>query len=229
MNKILKSILDFIFPTECLDCGAEDELLCKDCFNKIELRNLKQCPLCNKQQPKDKLCPACKETSYLDEIIICADYENEILQKTIRYFKYKYVKDLGAALGQIMINKYKQIKQLPNALIIPTPLHQRRTLERGFNQAELLAEQFADYFDLPILNQVLYRQKNIEHQANLNKKQRLKNIKGCFTIKNIELIKNQNIILVDDVITTGATLNEQAKLLKQNNARKVWAVVIAKN
>ena len=225
MNKILKTILDFIFPIKCLNCNIEGEFLCADCFNKIKLRDVKQCPLCNIEQSNEKLCSDCKSKSYLDEVIICADYDNEVLQKTIHHFKYKYICDLQNSLGQIMTNKLSKVDTPKNLLIIPTPLHKRRHLERGFNQAELLANQL----NLPIINNVLWRKKNIQHQADLNKKQRLKNISNCFAIKNEELIKNKNILLIDDVITTGATLNEQARLLKQNNAHSVWALVIAKN
>jgi ComF family protein len=227
MNKILKTILDFIFPIECINCEQENDFLCSTCFDKIEPRELMQCPLCNKQQINDKLCTGCKSGSALDEIIICANYDNEILQNVIHYFKYKNIRDMQTALGQIMINK---LSTLPNDLIIiPTPLHRRRKLERGFNQSALLANMIGEHFNLPVVNNVLWRKKNIQHQAELNKKQRLKNIANCFGIKNTKLIKNKNILLIDDVITTGATLNEQARLLKKNNARCIWALVIAKN
>ena len=225
MKKILKTILDFIFPIECIHCNQAGEFLCTDCLNKIEIRNKLQCPLCNKEQATENLCLSCQKKSSLDNIIIAANYDNEILQKAIHYFKYKYVKDLHISLSKIMIKKLSNI-QLPNNInIIPTPLHKKRELERGFNQSELLAKQL----NIPIINNVLWRKKNIQHQADLNKKQRLNNIKDCFRIDNIHLIQNSNILLIDDVITTGATLSEQAKLLKKNNARRVWALVIAKN
>ncbi|MFW0862077.1 MAG: ComF family protein [Candidatus Komeilibacteria bacterium] len=225
MKKIFKLILDFIFPIECIHCNKEGKFLCSDCFNTINLRTVKQCPLCNKEQTTDKLCNTCKSKSYLDEVIICADYSNEILQKTIHYYKYKYIKDLNKPLSKLMLNKLESIKLPKDILIIPTPLHKKRELERGFNQSILIANNL----NLPTLLNVLYRKKNIKHQAELNKKQRLKNIKDCFTIQNIKEIQNKNILLIDDVITTGSTLNEQAKLLKKNNAHKVWALVIAKN
>ena len=225
MNKILQIILDFIFPIQCNNCNKNGEFLCNDCFNKIEIRSKLQCPLCNKEQDNENLCQICQKKSSLDNIIIAANYNNEILQKTIHYFKYKYVKDLHIPLSKIMINRLFNI-QLPNNInVIPTPLHRKRELERDFNQSELLAKQL----NLPIINNVLWRKKNIKHQADLNKKQRLNNIKNCFRIKNTHLIQNSNILLIDDIITTGATLSEQAKLLKKNNAHKIWALVIAKN
>jgi len=225
MKKILKIILDFIFPIECINCEKEGEFLCNDCLNKIPLRSIKQCPLCNKEQSTDKLCKACKSKSYLDEVIICADYSNEILQKAIHYYKYKYIKDLNKPLSKLMLNKLKQIQLPKDILIIPTPLHKKRELERGFNQTTLIANNL----NLPIKLNILKRKKNIKHQAELNKKQRLKNIKDCFTIHNTNEIQNKDILLLDDVITTGSTLNEQAKLLKQNSAHRIWALVIAKN
>ena len=229
MNKIIQIILDFIFPIECLHCCKEGEFLCDHCLKKIKLRDKKQCPLCNKKQSNDNLCSKCRSQSCLDKIIICADYENIILQKTILYFKYKYVRNLHIKLAHLMINTVQNIDLPSNTIIIPTPLHKRRKLERGFNQSELLANHIATYFNITLITNALVRKKNIQHQADLNRKQRRNNIKNCFVLKNKELIKNKNILLIDDVITTGATLNEQAKLLKQNNAQTVWALVIAKN
>ncbi len=225
MNKILQIVLNFIFPIQCVNCNSDGEFLCNDCFNKIELRNVLQCPLCNRDQVDDKLCIKCKSKSYLDEIIICANYDNVVLQKIIHYFKYKYIKDLSKPLEKILKEKYLQITLPSNLIIIPTPLHKKRQIERGFNQSELIAQKL----NLPLTTNVLYRKKNIKHQADLNKEEREKNIKDCFSVKNTHLVINRNILLIDDVITTGSTLNEQARLLKQNNAHKVWALTIAKN
>ena len=225
MNKILQSILDFIFPIQCINCNKNGEFLCDECFSKIKLRTLKQCPLCNKDQSNDKLCSKCKSKSYLDEIIICVNYDNEVLQKVLHYFKYKYIKNLSEPLGKILHTKFLKTTLPAHLIIIPTPLHKKREIERGFNQSELLAKEL----NTKLTKNVLFRKKNIKHQADLNKQEREKNIKDCFAIKNSNIIKNKNILLIDDVITTGSTLNEQARLLKQNNARKVWALIIAKN
>jgi ComF family protein len=135
----------------------------------------------------------------------------------------------GAALGRVMLNKLTPPPDFSGFLVIPTPLHRRRALERGFNQAEILAQIIAKQFNLPLNSKVLRRRKNIKHQASLDRAGRLKNIQGCFQIKNPELIRGRKILLIDDVITTGATLNEQAELLKQNGAEKIWALVVAKN
>lgn len=229
MNKVLKTILDFIFPIQCISCKIPGNHLCDKCFSKIPLRDKKQCPICNKEQADNELCQSCQQQTCLDKIIICSDYENETLQKTIHAFKYSNVKDLDQILGKILINKYQQGNKLPEPIIIPTPLHRKRQLERGFNQCKLLAQVFANSFNLTVDNRIIFRQRNNAHQADLNKKQREKNIKGCFKIKNKAVIENKNIILIDDVITTGATLNEQAKLLKQAGAKQIWAIVLAKN
>ncbi|OIO46422.1 MAG: hypothetical protein AUJ28_02615 [Parcubacteria group bacterium CG1_02_37_51] len=229
MYKIIKAILDFIFPTQCLNCQTPGQYLCPTCLAQVKLRCQRQCPLCNQEQQDTAICQNCRSQTRLDNIIICADYENEILQNTIHAFKYNNVKSLSAPLAQLMIRTYQLTTPLANPLIIPTPLHRKRELERGFNQSELLAKVFAQKFNCQINTKILYRQKNNSHQADLNKKERLVNIKDCFVIKDAEQIKNKNIILIDDVITTGATLNEQAKLLQAAGAKKIWAIVLAKN
>ncbi|MFH1668046.1 MAG: ComF family protein [Candidatus Komeilibacteria bacterium] len=229
MKTVLKIILDFIFPLQCINCNAPNYNLCPKCESQIALRTKKQCPLCNKEQNNNDICQNCKPNTSLDKIIICADYENNILQKTIHAFKYKNVSSLCEPLSNLLIRRFKEEKTPQQFIIIPTPLHRKRQLERGFNQSELLAKVFAQKFNYQINTKILHRQRNNAHQADLNKKERLINIKNCFVIKDVDQIKNKNIILVDDVVTTGATLNEQAKLLRTAGAKKIWAIVLAKN
>jgi len=113
-------------------------------------------------------------------------------------------------------------------LIVPVPLHSRRKRERGFNQAKLLAEIVARHFNLTLI-EALKRIKNTKPQAKIKDiEKRMKNISNCFVIKNPEMIQGKNIILVDDVFTSGATMNEAVKILKQNGAKKVIALVLAK-
>ena len=119
-------------------------------------------------------------------------------------------------------------------LLIPIPLSNKRHRERGYNQSELICKEIIKInnlrhgVDMKLENNILIKPKETEHQARIhNRSERLKNIIGSFAIKNAELIKNKNIILIDDITTTGATLAEAKKILKQNGARKVIAFTIA--
>lgn len=112
--------------------------------------------------------------------------------------------------------------------LIPIPLHKKRENQRGFNQAKLLAENIALYFNLPLLNNALIKTKATPPQADLKGRQRRENIKNAFSCLSPDLVQNKTILLIDDVTTTGATLQQAAKVLKQAGARSVWSLVIAK-
>ncbi|PIZ99454.1 MAG: hypothetical protein COX77_01560 [Candidatus Komeilibacteria bacterium CG_4_10_14_0_2_um_filter_37_10] len=230
-------ILNCLWPLTCCSCHQDVFLLCPDCQEQITLRDKKQCPLCKGVQKNTEICPACQSTTALSKIIICTDYENSIIQKTIQAYKYQYLLPLAEPLAAILIKKFEQLinqgeiiidpKNKP--LIIPTPLHRQRQWERGFNQSAQLAKIFARYFGFDYNERIIQRKRNTTHQAELNREKRLQNMINSFQITHANAIQNRIIILIDDVITTGATLNEQAKILKENGAAEIWALVIAKN
>lgn len=111
---------------------------------------------------------------------------------------------------------------------MPVPLHKRREIKRGFNQADLLAKEIAEFFKIPYCEDILKRAKNTKPQTETsNHNQRLENIKNAFVCRKPELVAWKRIIIVDDVMTTGATLNECARALKSSGARSVTAFVVA--
>lgn len=216
--------MDFIFPVSCLNCRQENTWLCRKCLEKINLQN--------------KYIAKSSKNPWLDFIIISGSYKNPILQKTIKCFKYKSVETLALPLSKLLkktlLNYPWLLKQ--NWKIIPVPLHRRRELERGFNQNLILAKQIWPYRDWrnqslqnSILDQTLIRFKYTKPQTKLKKTERQLNIKGAFTVKDAKQIEKQNILLIDDVLTTGSTLNECAKILKQAGASNVGAIVVAED
>ena len=145
-------------------------------------------------------------------------------------YKYSYIEKLSNPLSQLVINYYSQIKdKLENPIIIPVPLHQRRLLVRCFNQSNLIAQSFSKQFKYQLKNDLIIRTKHTEQQAKLNKKGRIENIKGAFDILDKAFVKGKNFIIIDDLYTTGSTVAEIAKLLKNNGTQQVWCLVIAKN
>lgn len=249
--------LDLIFPIECLSCGLEGKWLCDECSKAIKFKARQYCLGCKKENVFGQFCPDCKPNYYLDGVWIAALYENELISKAIKTLKYHFIADLAADLGKLLVifvnehikqnnilkpdlkngldwRSFDRLKALPavvldfnDSLIMPVPLAKRRKKWRGFNQAELLAKVLARELNLRIDTFGLIRIKHKKAQAKLNEAGRLANVKECFAWQG-ENLKNKNIILVDDVVTTGATLNECAKILKARGSGEVWGLVVAK-
>lgn len=239
-SQLKTSILDALFPIYCLSCQQEGFWLCAECFSQIETLSFQVCPHCEKLIISGgKLCSKCQRLSLknkdfpLEALIVSSKYSLSNIAKMIHLFKYNFIEDLKIPLGKIMVATFinHQIP-LPDVLI-PVPLHPRKIRARGFNQSELLAdflsENLAPGMTLSVIKNALKRKKTTLSQMKIkNYKERQKNIQGAFTILKPEEIRHKNILLVDDVATTGATLLECARVLKIAGARKISAIVIAR-
>ncbi len=246
--KIKETVLDILFPPICLHCQQyleAENYLCKNCFDLIQINTSLFCPVCRLRLAENK--KICRHANYL--LGAAGNYDNPILHDLIHYFKYKYFENLAPVLTEIILKYLNYLldeKQqfiignskfgIKNFVVVPIPLHHRKEKERGFNQSKLLAEHIARHFNLKLLD-ILKRTKNTKPQAQCkNSEERLENIKDCFVIaESLTLdkrvrdeIKVKNILLVDDVFTSGATMNEAVKILKQNGARRIIVLVLAK-
>lgn len=232
------ALLDALFPIFCLSCQKEGEWLCANCLAEMKILDFQVCPACEKNiTDKGFLCPVCREArkSRLDGLIAAVSYEDPALKKLVHNFKYRFVSDISRLLGKLILKALvRNDFPLPD-LILPVPLHPRRLRWRGFNQSLLIARyisgELAPLMAIEIPD-ILERQKYNQPQMNVkNYKERLKNVKNIFALKrdaNPDLIKNKNILLIDDIATTGATLEECAKVLKSAGAKKVFAAVAAR-
>lgn len=216
MKKIL---LDLFFPKFCLNCNCKGSYICQDCLALIDISSR-------------VLYPA----NYLSRLYFAADYENFIIKNLIRKFKYKpFVKDLAKTLALFIIiylqnleNPAQFFQANQDFILASIPLFKKRLKWRGFNQAEEIAKQLSLFLNLPFNNNILLKIRKTRLQTDLAQNERKQNIKNAFVCQNKELIKNKNIILVDDVYTTGSTMNEAAKTLKQSGAKKIWGIVVAR-
>ncbi|MGB9848052.1 MAG: ComF family protein [Minisyncoccia bacterium] len=162
------------------------------------------------------------------------NYEDVAVKALIHQFKYNYIKEIALTLGEFLIIFWEKTTKTINEnwkdyIIIPVPLHKNKFCERGFNQSEEIAKVFATQFNLKIFNNVLVRKVNNPPQAQIESyEQRYKNIENIFSITNPDLIYKQKVILVDDVFTSGATLQEAAKVLKNNGAAKIIGLTVAR-
>jgi len=227
-------ILDTLFPINCLSCGKDNVWLCPDCLKNINFLSFQVCPKCEQTITDSGLaCPKCKPLSELDALIVASKYKENNIDKLVHLYKYRFIEDLSVPLGKILVAAILK-SQLPIPdIIIPVPLHPRRLRWRGFNQSQLLAEyigkNLAPNFEIPVAADLLRRKKYTPPQMKIKTySERQNNLKNAFTVNDTEEIKDKNIILVDDIATTGSTLFECAKVLKQNGAKKVFGVVIAR-
>lgn len=237
INQWRDFFLDLVMPKLCLVCGQEKTYLCPRCLAEITMIDKFVCPICQKLSLYGKTCSACQKSSYLDGVFYALDYKNHLVQKMIKLLKYHYLKELIHPLAEILISQIKNLCFLSNnfvfnpssSLIIPIPLHRKKFLWRGFNQSELLAQKIAEEFKLPFKNDLLFKVKNTCSQTDLKKDERNLNIKNVFALKNEGQVKNKIVFLIDDVITTGATLNEAARVLKKAGAQEIWGITLARD
>jgi ComF family protein len=248
--KIKNLLLDILFPPLCLNCQKHlenrNELICEQCLSLIKLNNTLFCPVCRARLAENKLLcrHSAKENPAFPYLLAAAgNYDEPVLQNLIHYFKYKSFENLAPILGEIILkyldNLFKNSNnnggivdytklEIRNFIVVPIPLHKRRERERGFNQAKLLAGIIAKKFNLE-LKDCLKRIKNTKPQSQLKDgEKRQSNVFNCFLIAGSDFIKGKKIILVDDVFTSGSTINEAIKILKANGAKRIIALVVAK-
>ena len=233
LSKAKNIILDILFPAICLNCKnklSEKEKgakICRKCLDSIEIHSSFFCPKCKNR------CPDLGRQCHTEIKFILAaatSYQNQSVKNLIWFFKYKKWKSIAKTIEPIIQNYLEILNEnFKDYTIIPIPLHKDRFKERGFNQSHLLAEIIAEKLHTHIESNILKRIKSTKNQAELkNVREREENIKNCFNLENPEKIKNRNIILVDDVFTTGSTMTEAVKTLKQGGAKKIIAFVFAK-
>lgn len=230
-----RKICDFLFPIECVFCGKGESWVCDNCFSKLNFRTEQVCPYCGLSSPEGKPCAACQAQTNLDRVLVAADYKEDKTKHLIKLLKYKFIKDIGNYLGDfitLFLSQYKEkspckIYNKDKFSLIPIPLHKKRYNWRGFNQAESIAKKLSENLNLEIKKDCLLRKKQQKPQTRLKKKERIKNVSGSMIWQGPPLDK-EKIILVDDVTTTGATLNEAARALKAAGARRVEALVVAR-
>ena len=201
--KIFNKILAVLFPQKCLGCKKENEILCPDCLGKIN-------------RP---------DTPYLKGIHIAANYQDLVLKKALWMLKYRGVKQLAKPLAKLILERVWKKLETENWLVVPIPLSKNKLRRRGYNQAELIARELSANVRADILFKKFHTKSQVEVK---DKEERLANIVGSFEIKNRQIIRGEKIILIDDVLTTGATMSEAKKILKKAGAKKVVGVVAAR-
>jgi len=221
-KKIKNLLLDLLFPRFCLGCQREGTYLCQDCKSTLEISGFHQ-----------------KFTGeFLDDLFFALEYRGLLVKKLLHNLKYEpFVRELSVATTSLLTDHLQLLDEPPDFLspeqsgryiVTPVPLHLKRLKWRGFNQSEEIARQLSGFLKISFSPQLLTKTKHTLPQTALPQEERSLNVKNVFTAPNPEKIKGENIILVDDVYTTGSTMREAAKVLKENKAQKVIGMVVAR-
>lgn len=236
--------LDTLFPKSCLGCGREDVWLCDSCLSRLECRlQYECCPFCDKtlgsgaSQTGGMLCSLCRRTYKLDGLLWVFNFKHNVIQKIIKAMKYYGIRELARPLSKKLYELYLEIpySMRPQDItddnsrvrLVPIPLHRRRQFSRGYNQAQDIAEGLSQRSSWAIEGDVLLRRKATSSQTVLVREERLQNVQDAFRVRRLPA-KELVYILIDDVVTSGATLSAAARCLKEHGAKTVWGMALAK-
>lgn len=239
LKNLSGALIEIIYPKTCQVCKKKitlssiEGMVCCECWGKIKKNLPPFCRKCGRSLEKGKSiknpCSTCAKTDlYFNRAFSPFSYEG-VLKELIHSFKYKSCDYLGPVLAKSMIefiNEYNLPMQAVD-LILPVPLHKAKLREREFNQSAILAKQLADKFDKDMPEGLLRRKLNTPSQTELDDSQRQLNVKGAFSVSDASLVKNKNILLVDDVLSTAATCSEASKALKESGAGMVYVITLA--
>ena len=220
------SIFDFIFPRNCYICGLNGKYICQRCRKLIHVNMIQRCHVCGKESRLGFVHRECKESSYLEGLLYVVLYDGKI-KTLIRDVKYHFYYAVLSEVGEIMAD-YLTRYNFEDLIITSVPLHWQRKNYRGFNQSDLMAKEISKNSEYKYI-ELLKRNSNTKKQATLDRQGRLKNLKGAFALKEDLNLSGRNIIIVDDVFTTGSTLSECAKALKLAGAKNVYGFCFAKS
>ncbi len=224
----LKGIaLDLLFPQHCVGCGKEGEFLCYSCRQSLPRITPPLCPVCGRPQPSGILCPSCVSWSAKIDGIRSPFRFDGAMREAIHQLKYRNLRALAVPLAKLL-HDYLITDPMPAEVLVPVPLHQKRLRERGYNQSSLLARQLGKLADLPIVDDCLIRQRHATPQARTaTVEERQSNVTDAFACRDHRL-RDKQVLLIDDVSTSGATLDACAAALKASGATSVWGLVMAR-
>ncbi len=212
MIKLLEKLLNLIYIQPCYFCRStkEDKILCSKCYKKIHFM----------PESVFKVINGCN-------VYACCLYDG-IIKSLIRDLKYHKKKKLAKLQAQLMYEYWQELHKSSDFIIVPVPIHKNRLKERKYNHMDLIAEEFSLLTNYKINKNLILRIKDTQKQFNLKKAERIKNIKGAFVVNEEEILeKSQKILIIDDITSTGITLEEVIKPLKKAGYKNITALTLA--
>lgn len=236
LKEVLKKALDIFYPRRCVICdrvlSLEQKFLCRECEMVLQYTGENYCLKCGRTvREEEEYCPACQGKEYAFESGRSLFLYDAVLRESIARFKYHGRQEYAAFYANAMYRELGDwIRALQPDALIPVPIHKKRYQKRGYNQAEVLAKELGKCMDIPVLSDYLVRVKNTLPQKELSKRERLENLSGAFSVRRGggELYKKLNcVIIVDDIYTTGSTIEMCARILKEEGIRSIHFLCIS--
>ena len=239
LKSCLTRILDAVLPAMCSYCRSPVgdsgiPYFCHACWSDFSAVQGPVCPSCGRpfgspealtDSPEHECLSCRKEPPHFDQALAAGLFEGP-LREAIHLYKYRPLRSLGKHLSHWMAEQVRMT--VPLDMAIPVPLHKKRLRLRGFNQALLLAHGVSERFMIPLNYDNLVRVRSTRPQVELSGRERAENVRGAFRVNDPSKISGKKILLIDDVFTTGATMNECAKVLKDAGAQAVTVLTLAR-
>jgi ComF family protein len=225
-------------PRQCAGCQTtwlqkHQDFWCEACREELPWIESPICPRCGRPFPKspsspDHLCGDCLQSAFLFDTARSATQHSGVVRRRIHQLKFGGQLHWVPPLADLLCQRFKGGETVPAELVFPVPLHVKRLRQRGFNQAGLLAKAFGRRLGLPVHFNCLVRKCWTEPQTRLNREERLRNVKDAFHVTDTGKVRKRHVLIIDDVYTTGTTLNECAKTLKAAGASEVHALTVSR-
>jgi competence protein ComFC len=234
----LGSLVNLIYPANCFVCkkhlGPEIPTpVCANCLDKIEKNLPPFCAKCGgnlkEAEVQSGICSACRSRDYGFKRAWSATIYRGAMEELIHLFKYKNKSQLARPLSKMMVDFIKNYNLALKGfdILVAVPLHSSKLREREYNQAQLLTEHISNYLNIPCSEGNLQRKRPTQPQSNLTGPERWNNVIDAFGVKNPEEFKDKRALIIDDLLTTGATCSEIAKTLKDSGADSVYALTLS--
>lgn len=224
-------LLHFVFYPECIVCEEplreHETYYCEKCRDLATHTLLPMCPVCRREVENVRIGPRCQCKTQISMLWACGVFDS-FYRAVVHGLKYDGLLPLAADVGEVLADRITDSEDCPKIdVVVPIPLHWTRKRQRGFNQSELIAKVFGERQQMPVSLKFLERIRKTLDQTGLNARERVENMRGAFAIGNKTDVTGLRVLLVDDVTTTGATLFEAAKVLRNGGCKNVLAAVIA--
>jgi ComF family protein len=227
LARLAQAFLDVLFPPRCVACGKQGAFLCPDCREAMPRALPPRCPLCWQPERRGEECGRCARTRPAFAGARSLYLFQGPVREAVHALKYNHLSALARSMGELMA-AYLKTEELPVDLVVPVPLFGRRQRLRGYNQSALLARELARLDGLPLAERGLSRRRDTPPQArSVDAEARRRNVAGAFAADG-RRVEGRRVLLIDDVMTTGATLDACAQALRQAGAAAVWALTFAR-